>query len=87
MHTEGVTVIRYFAAVKAAAAVGEDQVDASSLAEALAAVRGLHDVRFTEVLARCSFLVDGDPVGSRDHGDVLVRPDSVVDCLPPFAGG
>jgi molybdopterin synthase sulfur carrier subunit len=39
------------------------------------------------VLGLCSFLVDGDPVGSRDHSAVALGEASVVDCLPPFAGG
>lgn len=81
------TLIRYFAAVKAAAGTGEDRVRAETLAEALSAVRGLHDARFTDVLARCSYVVDGDPVGGRPHENVLVQPGSVVECLPPFAGG
>ncbi len=80
-------LVRYFAAAKAAAGVGEDRVEATTLAEALAAVRSLHGPRFEEVLARCSYLVDGHPAGTRDHGSVAVPPGSVVDCLPPFAGG
>lgn len=81
------TVVRYFAAAKAAAGVAEDQVEASTLAEALAEARRRHDRRFTDVLAGCSYLVDGDPVGGREHAGIEVRPDSLVDCLPPFAGG
>jgi len=80
-------IVRYFAAVKAAAGVDEDVVDAATLAEALAAVRTGRDHRFSDVLARCSYVVDGDPVGGRDHARVLVGPSSVADCLPPFAGG
>ncbi len=80
-------IVRYFAAVKAAAGVGEDAVPAGTLAEALEAVRRLHDARFSEVLARCSYVVDGAPVGTRDPASVIVTGDSVADCLPPFAGG
>jgi len=81
------TQVRYFAAIKEAAGIAAEDVDAGTLAEALAVTRTRHDPRFTTVLARCSFVVDGDPVGGRDHGAVVVRPDSVVDVLPPFAGG
>lgn len=81
------TSVRYFAAAKEAAGVGAEDVVAATLAEALDAARALHGERFTTVLARCSFVVDGDPVGGRDHAAVAVRPDSVVDVLPPFAGG
>lgn len=80
-------IVRYFAAVKAAAGVAEDIVEATTLAEALAAVRVGRDQRFTDVLARCSHVVDGHPVGTRDHSTVAVRADSVAECLPPFAGG
>jgi molybdopterin converting factor small subunit len=80
-------VVRYFAAVKAAAGVNEDRVPAATLAEVLAGVRVLHGTRFSEVLAVCSYVVDGDPVGARPHETVSVGPGSLVDCLPPFAGG
>jgi molybdopterin synthase sulfur carrier subunit len=79
--------LRYFAAAKAAAGLGSEDVVAGTLARALDEVRARHDERFTTVLGRCSFVVDGDPVGGREHSDVAVRPDSVVEVLPPFAGG
>ena len=79
--------VRYFAAVKQAATVAQDQVAASSLAEALEQVRHQHGPRFAEVLAVCSFLVDGTPVGARDHATVSLGAGCQVDCLPPFAGG
>jgi molybdopterin converting factor small subunit len=80
-------IVRYFAAAKAAAGRGEDRVEADTLADALSAAQADRDDRFRQVLERCSFLVDGAPVGLRDHREVLLRPDSVVECLPPFAGG
>jgi len=82
----GVT-LRYWAAAKAAAGTAEERVDAGTLAQALDAVRGRHDDGFARVLDRCSYLVDGDPVGVRDHGAVAVTRTGVVDVLPPFAGG
>jgi molybdopterin synthase sulfur carrier subunit len=80
-------IVRYFAAARAAAGVGEEAVAATTLGEALAVARAMHGPRLGEVLDRCSFLVDGNPVGLRDPFDVVLRPDSVADCLPPFAGG
>jgi molybdopterin converting factor small subunit len=85
MH--GMTVVRYWAAAKEAAGVAEEQIPAATLAEALSVARGARNERFAAVLARCSFIVDGDPVGGRDHSAVVVRPESLVDVLPPFAGG
>lgn len=77
--------VRYFAGARAAAGVGEDQVDPGctlgELADALVARRG---ERLRPVLKVASFLVDG--VAWRDRERRL--PDAtVVDVLPPFAGG
>ena len=81
------TVLRYWAAAKDAAGVAEESIEAATLAEALTAARAGHSDRFATVLARCSFVVDGDPVGGRDHARIGVQPNSLVDVLPPFAGG
>lgn len=79
--------IRYWAAAREAAGVAEEQYDAATLAAALAGATSRHDATFATVLRRCSFLVDGNPVGSRDHGSVTLSDGSVVEVLPPFAGG
>ena len=60
---------------------------AADLATLLELVRRKHPPRFGTVLDVCSFLVDGEPVGARDHAGVLLGEGAVVDCLPPFAGG
>ena len=82
-----VVTLRYWAAAKAAAGLAEERVPADSLAAALARAAELHGERLAGVLARCSFLVDGDPVGARPHDDVALGPGAVVEVLPPFAGG
>ena len=82
--------LRYWAAAKQAAGTGEETVDGvGTLSELLAAAVRLHpdDGAFARVLARCSFLVDGDPVGKRPHDAVRLAPGAVVEALPPFAGG
>ena len=81
------TTLRYWAGLKAVAGTGEEQVDATTLAEALEEARARHDARFSEVLARCSLLVDGTQVAGRDPAAVVLADGSEVDCLPPFAGG
>ena len=81
------TTLRYWAAVRAAAGVAEEQTGATTLAAALDEARARHDDRFATVLARCSFVVDGDPVGGRDHATIALADGGLVDCLPPFAGG
>ena len=80
--------IRYWAAAKEAAGIAEDPVEATTLGEALDAARRLHpDDRFQRVLGGSSFLIGEEPVGRRAHGDVPVTDGTVIEVLPPFAGG
>ncbi|MCQ0023365.1 MoaD/ThiS family protein [Streptomyces somaliensis DSM 40738] len=79
--------IRYWAAAKAAAGTAEEPYAAETLAEALAAARERHPGEFPRVLRRCSFLVDGAPVGTRGHETVRLAEGGTVEVLPPFAGG
>jgi sulfur-carrier protein len=84
---ESRTTVRYWAALRQAAGTAEEPVAASDLAALLELVRRKHPPRFGQVLDVCSFLVDGEPVGARDHRAVVLVEGAVVDCLPPFAGG
>lgn len=82
--------IRYWAAAKAAAGTAEEPCSAAgTLADVLAAARRRHvgQPDFARVLMRCSFLVDGNPVGTRDHAEVPVPAGATIEVLPPFAGG
>ncbi|WP_329182432.1 MULTISPECIES: MoaD/ThiS family protein [unclassified Streptomyces] len=81
--------IRYWAAAKAAAGTAEEPYRAATLADALAAARQRHAGQpdFARVLLRCSFLVDGHPVGARAHTQVPLPDGGTVEVLPPFAGG
>ncbi|GAA2806021.1 MoaD/ThiS family protein [Kitasatospora paracochleata] len=81
--------IRYWAAAKAAAGLPEERYRAATLAELLAEVRLRHAERpqLLRVLGVCSYLVDGDPVGGRDHAAVELAEGWTVEALPPFAGG
>jgi sulfur-carrier protein len=83
----GTGVIRYWAAARSAAGVDEEPFDAATLAEALQTARGARDAEFSAVLARSSFLIDGDPVGTRPHDTVELPEGVTVEVLPPFAGG
>ena len=80
-------VLRYWAGVRAAAGVAEQSVDAATLTEALDAARSGRDERFARALSVCSFVVDERPVGLTPHAEVMLAADSVVEVLPPFAGG
>jgi sulfur-carrier protein len=79
--------IRYWAAAKAAAGTAEEPFAAATLAEALEGARRRHPGELARVLGRSSFLVDGDPVGARDHETVRLADGATVEVLPPFAGG
>lgn len=81
------TTIRYWAGARAAAGVTSEETSAATLAEALLLARSVRDDRFSKVLEVCSYVVDGDPVGSRDHASVPLVDGGLVDVLPPFAGG
>lgn len=81
------TTLRYWAGARAAAGVASEQTSARTLSEALLLARSVRDDRFAEVLEVCSFVVDGDPVGARDHAAVRLVDGGLVDVLPPFAGG
>ncbi|MDO7867865.1 MoaD/ThiS family protein [Nocardioides jiangxiensis] len=77
--------VRYWAGARAAAGVAEEQYDGplsvAGLREA-ALARHPESDRLAGVLAVCSVLVDGQQPGAD-----AVQPGSVVEFLPPFAGG
>jgi sulfur-carrier protein len=49
--------------------------------------QGGQNPRLRAVLARSSFLIDGDPVGKRPPESVVLGQACVIEVLPPFAGG
>lgn len=83
--------VRYWAAARAAAGVAEDQLPVEgelTLADVVRRVLELHPVdRFPDLIGICSVLVGERPAGTREPGEVLVRPGDTVEFLPPFAGG
>ena len=79
--------IRYWAAAREAAGVTEEPYDATALAAALETAAAGRDDRFRQVLRRCSYVIDGAPVGARAHDAVSLPEGGVVEVLPPFAGG
>ena len=81
--------VRYWAAAKHAAGVAEETIDATTLAEALAEAMARRPAaaEFRAVLARSSFLVDGEQAGGRAAETVDLAEGAVIEVLPPFAGG
>ena len=81
--------VRYWAAAKHAAGVAEETIEAATLAEALAAAvaRRAAPQEFRQVLARSSFLVNGEQAAARAAEAVPLSEGAVIEVLPPFAGG
>jgi sulfur-carrier protein len=81
--------IRYWAAAKEAAGVAEESIEAATLSDLLntAVSNRKPDGRLGTVLSRSSFLVNADPVGHKPWESIMLDEGSVVEVLPPFAGG
>ena len=76
--------VRYFAGARAASGVDTESFDAGTLDELVGRLVDAHGERLARVLTACSFLVDGTT--TRDRA-LALTPGTVVDVLPPFAGG
>jgi molybdopterin synthase sulfur carrier subunit len=76
--------VRYFAGARAASGVDTETREAGSLDELVGQIVDDHGEKLARVLTACSFLVDGTT--TRDRA-MQLSPGSVVDVLPPFAGG
>jgi sulfur-carrier protein len=69
----------------AAATAGSD--DGGPAGQQMRDERSGRNARLRAILVRSSFLVDGTPVGTRAPEAVVLGDGSVVEVLPPFAGG
>ena len=79
--------LNFWAGARAAAGTSSEAVEAGSVAEALDAVLTRHDdARFTRVIRASSLLVDGVAASAESVQRPLGGP-TVVEVLPPFAGG
>ena len=76
--------VRYWAGARAAAGREEEAVGAGTVGELLTVLGDRPSL--ARVLAAASLLVDGEAV-RRDDTDRELATGSVVDVLPPFAGG
>ena len=84
-------VVRYWAAARTAAGVGQDEIVSDgplTLTEVVRRAVAAHpDTRLAGVLEICSGLVGDRPVATEDPATVEIRPGQTVEFLPPFAGG
>lgn len=74
--------VRYFAAAEELAGVAEERRDEASLG-ALRAALAAERPGLGGILPRCAVLVDGARLGD----DAELTDGTLVDVLPPFAGG
>jgi sulfur-carrier protein len=74
--------VRYFAAAEELAGRAEEQRPETTLG-ALRAALTAERPGLGGILPRCAVLV----AGSRVDDDAALAPDTLVDVLPPFAGG
>lgn len=81
--------VRYWAAAKDAAGTPEEVVKAEHLADVLDAIQASRpgDSRFAAVISRSSFLVNDQPVGTRDPVELALPDGATIEVLPAFAGG
>jgi sulfur-carrier protein len=79
--------VRFWAGARAAAGSAEEQVQATTLAEAVAELGRQHGPKLAGVLAVCSFVVNDHAVGRSDRAEVTFSDGDVLEVLPPFAGG
>jgi sulfur-carrier protein len=79
--------VRFFAAARAAAGVDQEQIEVrppATVADVVRAAIDRHGPQLARVLRRCSFLLDETAVHEQQEP---VTQGSVLDVLPPFAGG
>lgn len=81
----GEVTVRYWASARAAAGVAEERRPPGPAADVLAAAAADHPA-LGRVLGVASLLLDGRALG-RDARDTVVPAGSVLEVLPPFAGG
>ncbi|MGO1544610.1 MAG: MoaD/ThiS family protein [Gulosibacter sp.] len=73
--------VRLFAAAADAAGVESIEVEADSVESLRSVLSARFGAEFSNVLAQCSLLANGQKV------EAGALPDGRVDILPPFAGG
>ena len=80
-------MIKLFAAVREAAGISEDQIDASTVQDLLLAAVGRYGPRFEQSLAFCKVAVNGILIDKTKYAEVPVGASDEVALLPPVSGG
>jgi molybdopterin converting factor small subunit len=79
-------VIRFWAGAREAAGHDRETVQAATVAEVLAELRG-RGGSLADVVARSSVLLDGRVLRPDRDGGIDLADGQVLEVLPPFAGG
>jgi sulfur-carrier protein len=81
-------IVRYWAAAKEAAGLAEERVSANTVGDVIDAIRSCRaeDARFSDVLKRSSFLIDGNPVAEHADDTAPLVDGTVIEVLPAFVG-
>lgn len=79
--------VRLFAALREAAGVGEDEIDASTVGELLAEAERRYGTEFSDALPFCRVMVNGVGVGRREGKETPLGGQDEVALLPPVSGG
>lgn len=79
------TRVRYWAGARALARTAVQVIDGDTLAAVLSEVRRIHGVEMARLLDRSVVIIDG--VQAAAGADQVVHPDTVIEILPPYAGG
>ena len=82
----GMVTVRFWAAARAAAGVSSAEIAAGALPGVLRDVTTKYP-QLSELLPRCSVLVDGIAVGRGAVASTVPGSGAVIEILPPFAGG
>ncbi len=77
--------VRYWGSAREAAGRAEDIVDADDLRGAVAAVADRYGERFRRIVEMSTVVVDGERL--LPHAQVQLHDGSLVEVMPPYAGG
>jgi molybdopterin synthase sulfur carrier subunit len=79
--------LRLFAALREAAGVSSEEIEAATVGELLEEARRRYGKRFAEALEFASVAVNGEDVARVGGLDAPIEPEDEVALLPPVSGG
>jgi sulfur-carrier protein len=79
--------VRYWAAARDAAGCASERLPGRTLADVIDACGERHGPELTRLLGICSYLVGAAPAKRAEAAEVRLESGTVVEVLPPFAGG